>query len=89
MAVFLFLIIMQDKAHSQPDTLWTKSHYGVAYNALSMQVIRTSDEGFASCGSAYGGDEERRDVDFGIVKTDSLGRYEWSGIYEGTPNGGH
>ena len=70
---------------SQPDTAWTIAARGDF--GTNLQVIRTSDGGFAIGGG--GVTNVNRHADFHLVKTDSLGRTEWDAFYAGTPNDHH
>ena len=73
---------------AQPDTVWTRLLSPAAFN-YNMEFIHTRDGGFAFCGAISPQIEGRRDADFCLTKTDSLGRWEWNGRYEGFPNGRH
>ena len=60
---------------SQPDTLWTSSFHGAGY---PLQVIRTTDGGFAVGTYGISGRYERiPNVELQAVKLDSLGNLEW------------
>jgi len=74
----MMLILIPVVVQAQPDTLWTRS---IRNGSRPMEVIRTFDGGFAIGGSGWCGDEDRRDQDFSIIKTDSVGSIEWREFY--------
>ena len=74
MLPFIFPAIVQ----AQPDTLWVQA---IRNGSMPMEVIRTADGGFVIGGSGWCGDEDRRDQDFSIIKTDSVGSIEWREFY--------
>jgi len=75
MVLFLTPAIVQ----AQPDTLWVRA---IDNGSRPMEVIRTSDGAFAIGGAGWCGDEDRRDVDFSIIKTDSVAFFEWRKFYK-------
>jgi hypothetical protein len=74
------------KIDSNGDTLWTRDFGGANTDEIGRSVRQTSDGGFIIGG--YGGVGESNDVI--LIKTDSLGNYEWDTAFGPTPdNRGH
>ena len=71
---------------AQPDTLWTNSIFNAGYD---LKVILTPDGGYALGTTAWDEDSARRDTDFALVKTDSVGNEEWRRYYRGMPDNKH
>jgi len=69
------------KVDALGDTIWTKVIGGTNYDE-GISVIETEDKGFIISGStsSYGAGE----LDVYVVKTDSLGNFEWQKTYGGT-----
>ncbi|MDP8239557.1 MAG: hypothetical protein P9X24_10750 [Candidatus Hatepunaea meridiana] len=82
-AVCAILSLIPVVVLSQPDALWTRA---IRNGSDPMSVIRTSDGGFAIGGSGWCGDQDRRDQDFSIIKTDSAGSMEWREFYTLIPD---
>jgi hypothetical protein len=51
-AACIIILVSVTNVQSQPDTLWTNSVYNAGYN---LQVIRTTDNGFAVGTHGLGG----------------------------------
>ena len=79
-------ILCSSESQGQPDTLWTNSDINAGSD---LQVIRTSDGGYAVGTHGWSGDEERGDADFQLMKLDSLGDLEWRQFYPGIYNNRH
>jgi len=74
------------KVNSDGDTLWTTRFGNTNTNEIGRSVKATSDGGYIICG--YGGVSQENEVI--LIKTDSLGNYEWGTSYGPTPdNRGH
>jgi len=68
------------------DTLWTRSFGDINLDEFGRSVRETSDHGFIITG--YGGVSQENQVI--LIKTDSLGNYEWQNAFGPTPdNRGH
>jgi hypothetical protein len=69
------------KINAVGDTVWTKVFGGTNYDE-GISVIETEDKGFIISGStsSFGAGE----LDAYVVKTDSLGNFEWQKTYGGT-----
>jgi len=69
------------KTDALGDTVWTKVFGGTNYDE-GISVIETEDKGFIISGStsSFGAGE----LDVYVVKTDSLGNFEWQKTYGGT-----
>jgi len=64
------------------DTLWTRSWGRPGYNEFSYGVTPTNDGGFLLAGRAYpGGSSNYQGL---LLKTDSMGNYEWAKDYGGS-----
>ncbi len=69
------------ETEAQPDTHWTHLYQNIG--GLYADFIRTSDGGFAIGGGGWCGDMNRRDNDFHLIKTDSIGIVMWDSLYSG------
>ena len=69
------------KLDENGDTLWTKILGGTNFDE-GISVIETADNGFIVCGhtSSFGAGE----LDIYVVKTDSLGNFQWQKTYGGS-----
>jgi len=71
---------------AQPDTLWTRDvqdERGQSLGETPLQVIRTSDGGFAVGTAGLSGRYERLGTEFAVVKLDSIGQTEWTRYLSG------
>ena len=74
------------KVNSDGDTLWTASFGNTNTDEYGRSVKETSDGGFIIGG--YGGVSNENEVI--LIKTDSLGNYEWQSVFGPSPdNRGH
>lgn len=85
--VYGLTLLMTTTAFPQPDSLWSRTYGGTGSDGCNA-VVQTSDGGYAMAGlsPSFGAG----DIDFWLVKTDSLGDSLWSRTYggEGEPDGG-
>ncbi len=82
-AVCVLLFLLPAVVDAQPDTLWYQSFY---LGGEPMAVIETLDGGYAIGTANWNGDPERRDTDYLILKTDSVGELEWQDFYALDPD---
>jgi len=74
------------KIDSNGDTLWTREFGGSNTDEIGRSVMETTDRGFIIGG--YGGVGQSNEAI--LIKTDSLGNYEWDTAFGPTPdNRGH
>jgi len=78
------LLLLAGELIAQPNTLWTRFYTEIG--AITADFIQTSDGGYAIGSAKWGGNPNRRDHDFVLVKTDSLGVIEWDSLYAGLPD---
>jgi len=85
------------KLNEALDTLWQK-HYHPAYKTVTVNCNQTSDSGYIITGWVWQSEEDFSDLL--LLKTDSLGNYQWHQTYGGiwaehgentiqTPDGGY
>ncbi|HKR04011.1 MAG TPA: T9SS type A sorting domain-containing protein [Bacteroidia bacterium] len=67
------------KINQNGDTLWTRS-YGNTLDETGFDVIQTSDDGYAVIG-ATNSYPNAGAMDLYLLKTDSLGNFDWSKTY--------
>lgn len=66
------------KLNSSLDTIWKKD-YHPAYKTVIIKCIQTNDKGYALTGWVWLSEEDWSD--FILLKTDSLGNYQWHQLY--------
>jgi hypothetical protein len=85
------------KVDNNLDTIWKKS-YTPAYNTITLNCFEALDKGYLLTGWIF--QEEKDFSDAILLKTDSLGNYQWHQLYGGnwaehgentiqTPDGGY
>jgi len=85
------------KLNNELDTIWKKD-YSPSYKTNTLNCIQTNDNGYMLTGWVWQSEEDYSDPL--LLKTDSLGNYEWHQIYGGilaergqnvieTPDGGY
>jgi hypothetical protein len=66
------------KLNSSLDTIWKKD-YHPAYKTVIIKCIQTNDKGYGLTGWVWLSEEDWSD--FILLKTDSLGNYQWHQLY--------
>ncbi len=69
------------KLNNELDTIWKKD-YEVSYRTVLLNCTKTNDLGYILTGWVYPSEEDYSTPL--LLKTDSLGNYQWHQIYDGT-----